>query len=182
MRVSYRPYRAVHSCLNAFPGFHPGLFSLLPTGGIAVRPSPAFGTCKGSPYLPDPSRRSASIRLVRISLMRVRCPSPLERSLSSTCGSRRTLTATLLRAPRSRARCASRSSLSHKNFAENYDQMANTISKEKPPWPCAVSRMSPVQTVRDVPGPYPLTPTPSPCGNLFLAPSIAYNSHGIINL
>ena len=32
MRVSYRPYRAVHSGLNAFPGFHPGLFSVPPYG------------------------------------------------------------------------------------------------------------------------------------------------------
>src|SRR5271157_50977 len=51
MRVSYRPYRAVHSGLNAFPGFHPGLFSLLPTGGIAGCLGPASGTqdCTISP-------------------------------------------------------------------------------------------------------------------------------------
>ena len=54
--------------------------------------SPGVGTRKA--YFPDPARRSASIRFVRISLMRVRWPSPLERSHSSTCGSRRTLTGT----------------------------------------------------------------------------------------
>jgi predicted nucleotidyltransferase len=62
----------------------------------------------GLPYLPAPIRPSASIRLIKISLMRVRCPSPLERSQSSTRGSRQTLTATLRLAPRSRTRFASR--------------------------------------------------------------------------
>jgi hypothetical protein len=33
---SYRPYRAVDPNFDAFPGFHPGLFSLLPPGGILV--------------------------------------------------------------------------------------------------------------------------------------------------
>ena len=32
--VSYRPYWAVDSNFGAFPGFLPGLFSPLPTGGI----------------------------------------------------------------------------------------------------------------------------------------------------
>ena len=41
--------------------------------------------------LPDPMRRSASIRLLRISLMRVRWPSPLDHSQSNSCGSRRTV-------------------------------------------------------------------------------------------
>ena len=47
----------------------------------------------GLHYLPGPVRLSASIRLARISLMRVRWPSPLARSQTNTCGSRRTLTA-----------------------------------------------------------------------------------------
>jgi hypothetical protein len=33
---SYRPYGAEDSNFMAFPGFHPGLFSPLPTGGTAV--------------------------------------------------------------------------------------------------------------------------------------------------
>ena len=35
-----------------------------------------------------PTRRSASIKFVKISLIRVRCPSPFDRSQFSTSGSR----------------------------------------------------------------------------------------------
>src|SRR5258708_8966066 len=53
---------------------------------------------------------SASIRLTRISLIRVRCPSPLDLSQSRTLGSRRRLTGTFRRTSRSRtvlANCSS---------------------------------------------------------------------------
>src|ERR1035438_9509469 len=46
-------------------------------------------------YRPGRVRCSASMRFVRISLMRVRWPWPLDRSQSTTCASSRTLTATL---------------------------------------------------------------------------------------
>ena len=63
-------------------------------------------------YLPGRARCSASIRFVRMSLMRVRWPSPLDRSQSRTCGSSRTLTATLRGRPtRSRTMFANCSSV-----------------------------------------------------------------------
>ena len=78
-RSSFRPGVDL-SGWNAFPEFHPGLFSVPPSGRKCV-------------YLLSPTRCSASIKLAKISLMRVRWPSPLARSQSSTCKSRRTLTA-----------------------------------------------------------------------------------------
>ena len=46
-------------------------------------------------YLPGRTRFSASIRFVRMSLMRVKCPLPLDLSQLRTRASRRRLTATL---------------------------------------------------------------------------------------
>ena len=46
----------------------------------------SYCKCSNLIYLPDPARRSASNRQIRVSSMRVRRPSPLERSQSSTPG------------------------------------------------------------------------------------------------
>ncbi len=85
----------------AFPGFHPGLYSSAPYGSRAAHRNSCFAGCPRSlapgdrghheprpttkSYdLRDPARCSASIKFVRISLIRVRWPSPFENSFGST--------------------------------------------------------------------------------------------------
>jgi hypothetical protein len=68
------------------------------SGSICAKIYPSVLYARSTPDLPsrayclDSALRSASMRLVRMSLMRVRCPSPFDFSHSRTRGSSRTLT------------------------------------------------------------------------------------------